>query len=333
MGSGAWDTNVYTDRATHKAATGRATFGHMDDVYAGRTAFAIHPSLDPKGVTLRESRDSDEHPEATDITVCFDVTGTMGGIPVVLQRKLPGLLGLLLRKGYVTDPQIMFAAVGDANCDDFPLQIGQWESDNRLDENLENMILEGGGGGQKHETYELFMYFMARHTATDRWDKRGQKGYLFIIGDELAYSHVRRQQVAQVLGHSIESDIPTATIAAELRERFNVFFILPKGASYGGDPQVLGFWRSLFGEGVIELDDPELVSETIALIVGQMEDTIDLEEGADHLREMGADAYTVDTVSRALATIGADGKPATTNGSLPGLLVPTDSNPPATRRI
>lgn len=333
MGSGNWDTDVYSKRVTHKATTGQATFSHMDDVYSGRTAFAIHPSLDPRGVTLRESRDSDEHPLATDITVAFDVTGTMGSIPHALQRKLPELFGLLLRKDYVSDPQIMFSAIGDANCDHFPLQIGQWESDNRLDENLENIILEGGGGGQKHETYELFMYFMARHTATDRWDKRGQKGYLFIIGDELAYSMIKRHQVASVIGDTLEADIPVEAIAAELRERFNVFFILPKGAAFGGDPQVLAFWRKLFGEGVLELDDPEAVCETIALTIGQMEDAIDLEEGVEHLRELGVDDQTVTSVSRALAKLNPDGKPATTNGSLPGLVATTDSTPSATRRI
>ena len=29
------------------------------------------------------------------------------------------------------------------------------------------------------------MYFMARHTSLDCHEKRGQRGYLFIIGDEL----------------------------------------------------------------------------------------------------------------------------------------------------
>ena len=37
------------------------------------------------------------------------------------------------------------------------------------------------------ESYELAMYFMARHTALDCHEKRGKRGYLFIIGDEMAY--------------------------------------------------------------------------------------------------------------------------------------------------
>ena len=58
----------------------------------------------------------------------------------------------------------MFGAIGDATCDRVPLQVGQFESDNRMDDDLGRIVLEGGGGGQQTESYELAMYFMARHT-------------------------------------------------------------------------------------------------------------------------------------------------------------------------
>src|SRR5690606_17085408 len=108
----------------------------------------VHPKLDPHGVTVRESRDSADHPEALAIAVLFDVTGSMGNVPRTLQTKLPDLLGLLLRKGYVEHPHILFGAIGDATCDRAPLQIGQFEADNRMDDDLERILLEGGGGGQ-----------------------------------------------------------------------------------------------------------------------------------------------------------------------------------------
>ena len=100
----------------------------------------------------------------------------MRDVPRQLQQKLPQLLGLLLRKGYADDPQILFGAIGDATCDRAPLQVGQFESDNRMDDDLSRILLEGGGGGQKTESYELAMYFMARHTVTDCYAKRGKRG-------------------------------------------------------------------------------------------------------------------------------------------------------------
>ena len=189
MGSGKWSTNVYDEHARFIAASGKGAFDYSDSMHrAGRSTWRVHDTLNPWKVKARESRDSDEHPDSTAIAVMFDVTGSMGSIPVTLQKKLPELLGLLLRKGYVPDPQILFGAIGDATCDRVPLQVGQFESDNRMDDNLENIFLEGGGGGQRTESYELAMYFIARHTDIDCWNKHGRKGYLFIIGDEMAYA-------------------------------------------------------------------------------------------------------------------------------------------------
>ena len=191
MGSGRWSTNVYDAAARFRAATGASAFAYSDG-----GAAHVHPGLNPFGVPLRESRDSGEHPQSLAIAVLFDVTGSMRWVPRALQAKLPQLLGLLLRKGYVAHPQIMFGAIGDATCDRAPLQIGQFESDNRMDDDLSRILLEGGGGGQKTESYELALYFMARHTAADCYERRGRRGYLFVIGDEMAYPRVEARRGA-----------------------------------------------------------------------------------------------------------------------------------------
>jgi len=235
--------------------------------------------------------------------VLFDVTGSMGHVPRVLQSKLPQLLGLLTRKGYAADPQIMFGAIGDATCDRAPLQVGQFESDNRMDDDLARILLEGGGGGQKTESYELAMYFMARHTATDCLEKRGKRGYLFLIGDEMAYSRVKRREVANVVGAGLQADIPLASIVAELTRKWDTYYILPEGASYAGDREVLSFWRDLLGQNVIELADLDAACETIAVTIGLGEDAICLDDGLADLVDVGSAAAP--TVSRALAAIGA----------------------------
>ena len=298
MGSGRWSTDVYDAAARYRAATGTSAFAHSD---SGATS--IHPSLDPDGVMLRESRDSDEHPRSLAIAVLFDVTGSMRSVPRQLQQRLPQLLGLLLRKGYAEDPQILFGAIGDATCDRAPLQVGQFESDNRMEDDLSRILLEGGGGGQKTESYELAMYFMARHTATDCYAKRGKRGYLFLIGDEMAYPRVKRAEVASVIGDGPQSDIPLAHIVTEVCRAWDTYYILPEGASYVGDREVLSFWRGLLGQNVIELADLAAVSETIALTVGLGEDAISLNDGLSDLDDVGSDAAP--TVSKALAAIGS----------------------------
>jgi hypothetical protein len=312
MGSGRWSTSVYDAAARLRAATGASAFSYSDS-----GAATVHPSLDPYGVTVRESRDSDEHPQSLAIAVLFDVTGSMRGVPRALQAKLPQLLGLLLRKGYADDPQILFGAIGDATCDRAPLQVGQFESDNRMDNDLARFLLEGGGGGQKTESYELALYFMARHTVTDCYAKRGRRGYLFIIGDEMAYPRLKPGEVSVVIGDDLQASVPLRAVVSEVQRAWDTYYILPAGASYVGDAEVLGFWRDLLGQNVIELADLDAVCETIALTIGLGEDAIDLDEGLADLGDVGSGAGPA--VSRALAVLGgARTRPALTVAAAPG---------------
>ncbi|GAA2499898.1 hypothetical protein [Winogradskya humida] len=308
MGSGRWSTDVYSAAANYRAATGTSAFAYSDS-----GARKAHEALDPMNVGKRESRDSAEHPQSTPIAVLFDVTGSMGSVPRTLQAKLPQLLGLLTRKGYATDPHIMFGAVGDATCDRVPLQVGQFESDNRMDEDLARIVLEGGGGGQRTESYELAMYFMARHTSTDSVEKRGRRGYLFLIGDEMPYGTVKPKEVKRFIGDTLREPIGVEAMVAELQRSFDVYYILPSAASYGGDKEILGYWRGLLGQQVIELDDLDAVCETIALTVGLGEDRIDLDEGLADLVDVGSAAGA--SVAKALTPLGAVVRSSLTAGS------------------
>ena len=299
MGSGRWSTDVYDAAARYRAATGTSAFAYSD---GGATA--VHPRLDPMGVRIRESQDSAEHPTSLAIAVLFDVTGSMHRVPRLIQRRLSNLLGLVLDQGYVAHPQILFGAIGDATCDRVPLQVGQFESDNRMDDDLGRIVLEGGGGGQMTESYELAMYFMARHTSIDCHEKRGRKGHLFFIGDEMPYPRVRAREVARVIGDELIDDIPMRTILAELSGKYHVYYVLPTGTHYSGDRRVLDRWRDLLGQRVIQLDDLDALCETLALTVGLEGDAIDLDDGIRHLRDQGSSAGA--SVTRALATIAAD---------------------------
>lgn len=312
MGSGLWSIDVYTAAAHFRAAAGTSAFAYSDS-----GARRVHPALDPRGVTVRESRDSAEHPESLAIAVLFDVTGSMRAVPRALQARLPQLLGLLIRKGYATDPQILFGAIGDATCDRAPLQIGQFESDNRMDDDLSRILLEGGGGGQRTESYELAMYFMARHTSIDCYQKRGKRGYLFLIGDEMAYPRVKRQEADRIIGDGLQEDIPLAGIVTELTRTWDTYYILPAGASYAGDTGVLGFWHAQLGQNVIELPGLDAVCETIALTVGLGEDVIDINDGLADLAEAGSAAGPA--VSKALARIGGGQSAITLTGTAAGL--------------
>jgi len=241
--------------------------------------------MNPKEV-VRESRDSTEHPESNAIMVMFDVTGSMGGVPRVLQQKLPKLNGLLTRKKYIGHPQVLMAAVGDQTCDAASLQCGQFESGIEQDDDLSRMYLEGGGGGSNQESYQNAIYFAARHTALDCFEKRKQKGYLFLIGDEHPYDRVDKDEINAVMGDTLQDHVLTVDIVKEAQEKFHVFFIIPGGASHSRDSSLRSKWEGLLGaEHVILLDDPGAVCEAIATIVGLTEGTVDLDSAKAHLAE------------------------------------------------
>lgn len=295
MGDGRWSASTY-----HATSSARMDAGISHFAYSDSGARKVHDRLNPLNVT-RESCDSDEHPRSVAVAVLCDVTGSMRGVPRIMQEKLVNLFGLLTDKGYAADPHVLFGAIGDATCDKVPLQIGQFESDNRADDDLSAFVLEGGGGGQETESYELAMYFMARHTKLDCFTKRGRRGYLFIIGDEMPYSQVSRDQVRRIIGDDLAETLSTEQLVEELLRMYHVYYILPVGSSYVGNTTILGAWRKLLGQNVIELDDLDAVCETIAIAVGLGEGSIDLDTGLTHLSDVGSTKSGV--VGKALAPI------------------------------
>lgn len=179
---------------------------------------------------IRECRDNEFNPETSPIVVITDITLSRFKDIQILYNKLPMLMGQIVMQGYATDPEICFAAVGDATYGDkFPIQIGEFESDNKLDDSLKAIIREeGGGGGTGQESYQLMAYFFAYHSVLDSWEKRHQKGKCFFIGDEGFYSKISKKEVQQIFGETIPDDLDSTEVFKKLQEKYDVFFIYPR---------------------------------------------------------------------------------------------------------
>lgn len=290
MGSSTYSDDIYRARASTRAATGTPTFTHDADVRAGTATTVLHPLLDIKN-KVRESRDSDAHPRSKAIAVIFDDTGSMGAVPVTMQKKLPAFMALLVSRGYCQDPQVLFGCVGDYHTDQAPLQIGQFESGNEMDDAFAAMALEGNGGGTNQESYELALWYFAHRVEMDCLQKRGEKGLLFIIGDERPYPIVSAKQIEKICGVKLQADVPTEQVMADLRQKFEVFFVLPSGTHNYNNRAIRDAWVALVGpERVIKLDDPDAVCESMAAIVGLMEGTTDGDGVRADLAAVGATA-------------------------------------------
>lgn len=257
MGYGNYDLDA------HIAATQARAARAPDAVF---TQGSCHPAMKPYGVRYRESRDSDMHPNSVGIVFALDVSGSMGEIPRQLATKtLPSFMKAVLT--IIPDPQILFMAFGNAWADRSPLQVGQFESEAALiDKWLEATHLEGGGGGLG-ESYDLAMYFAARHTAMDCLEKRKKKGYFFMTGDEVPFVGVNAAKAREVIGTQLQADIPIHEMTAELLTSFHAFFLIPDPVRANTE-RCGPVWRVLLAERAIVLEQPEDTAVACALLIG-----------------------------------------------------------------
>ena len=260
MGAGAWSATDWASYSTAHISSART----VDDIY---TSSSIDDSLSPMNVAIRESRDSDDNPNSTPLIVALDVTGSMGKVLDAMARTgLPTLATEIYDRKPITDPHIMFMGIGDVNCDRSPLQITQFEADIRIAEQLSKMYLERGGGGNDSESYSLAWYFAGFHTATDNFEKRGKKGYLFTVGDEYPNPNIRKEQIKKFLGYAPEVDYTTEELLTIVSRQYEVFHIMvgDTGFMRARKDSIISAWTNLLGQRAIYLEDHTKMGEVIA---------------------------------------------------------------------
>lgn len=268
MGSARWDPTHWRSYSAGTAGKSRA------HIFRSRT---MAPEFDPARITLRESRDSTPNPDSTAIIAALDVTGSMGMLAETLARQgLGTLFSEVLDRKPVPDPHVMAMAVGDAVYDQAPLQVSQFEADIRIAEQLSRLYLEGGGGGNRCESYNLPWYFAAMKTSIDCFEKRGMKGYLFTIGDEEPPEVLRAAHIRDVLGDAAQGDLSSADVLAMAERLYHVFHVVVEEGHYASHclDEVMSKWTDLLGQRVLRLSDHSKLAEVIV-------SAIQVNEGAD----------------------------------------------------
>jgi hypothetical protein len=264
MGSGSYSS---TSRHVRAASAGYYTKSARE-IFKSRS---MNNAMSPHGVKVRESCDSDEHPESLAIVLALDVTGSMHSIPHHLVKKgLPDVMDSIIKKG-VEHPQLLFMGIGDHECDEAPLQIGQFESsDELLDKWLTDIWLEGGGGGNDGESYMLAWYFAANHTAIDCFNKRKQKGFLFTVGDEPCLPELPKAELKEIMGTKQPETVSSLELLAKVRERYNVYHLHVMEGQNGTRKEVMDGWKQLLGDNLRLVDNHYDVPRIIAdIITGQ----------------------------------------------------------------
>lgn len=268
MGNSTWDSNSRSTYATmssvaKKASTYREVFKNT----------SIAKDLDPKGVVLRESVDSEDHnPNSNAIIIALDITGSMGKMAhKIAHTGLGEIVELIIERAPVVDPHIMCAAVGDAYYDECPFQITQFEADIKIAQQLQEIYVEGRGGANGFESYNLPHYFAAKHTKIDCFDKRGNKGYLFTIGDELPPEELTKEHIKEIFGDDVQSNYSMKETLEMAQEQYHVFHL---NIEEQRGPRVKQAWVDLIGKRCLSIDNCDHLPQIIV-------SAIQVSEGAD----------------------------------------------------
>ncbi|MEE3402852.1 MAG: hypothetical protein VZR73_02055 [Acutalibacteraceae bacterium] len=237
-------------------------------------------SFNSRYIACREARDSIDSPQSTPVIIGFDVTASMGYLAKELAlHTMHRTILSLLEDRPIRYPQILCAAIGDSRCDTAPLQVTQFEADIRIIEQMTSLYLEGGGGGNGGESYHLLWYFAAHHTATDHFEKRHKKGYLFTLGDDVCHQQLTAPEIKYTFGTAHPYGYANAELLSQAEERYHIFHIhIDTDRSF--DDICFTSWRSLLGGHALRIHRhdlsclPQLLCSVIAINEGQDRNTV-----------------------------------------------------------
>jgi len=262
MGYGSYSAS---DWSKLKASRKLSNDQNVEEVFKRRSC---DPKFDPRFIGTRECFDSQDHPHSTPIVVGLDVTASMGYLAVkVATEALNDLITKLYSTNTIEDPALMCAAYGDFR-DESPLQVTQFESDIRIAEQLLDLYFENHGNGEVVPT--CLWEFLSRHTNIDAINKRGEKGFLFTIGDG---AEIRTDAVSETIKRVIGDDVPRASVKSlltEVQEKFHVFHIM---LGTEGNREILAGHKIVIGPEAVNVI-PDIIFGVIRMQKGERQEDI-----------------------------------------------------------
>jgi len=299
----------------------------------------ISELLDPKKLKngIRESCFAEGFEDATPIVVGIDCTGSMQSVPGQIRDDIPNLMDLIIEKGLSDHPNVMFIGFDDERVTpNAAFQISQFETGHdELLTALNELVIPARGGGNFGEAYHLFFYALANHTKLECFDRNGEKGFAFLIGDESPYydnesplKHGITPDIAKsVFGDSIQDEIPMVESIKKTAERYHIFVLRPHHTSHGTNQKISRMWQDLLSEAgvnsqnVIEVEKTENLVSTMILIMTRIkgEDTTDV---VSVLKEKGATG--LDSVIKSTMAVAPVMGSSVAVGTISGELVTSD---------
>lgn len=220
----------------------------------------------PENISVRESRDSDSNPNSRAIIFGIDFTASMGYLASdMINTQIPEVITGLIDSRIIPDPHLLVTAIRDYKAsNDSPLQVSQFEADHTVIEQMQDFYgCSKGGGGNTEESYALAWAMAAYKTSIDCFEKRGQKGYLFTIGDDGPQTGTVPDYIMEQFGNETKT---VEQIQKDAAEKYELFHIHLDGRSYY-NTGVKERWAKVLGNRAMFLDDHTKVPELINAII------------------------------------------------------------------
>lgn len=292
MGGSSYDRDVYSSSSYSNWGASNYSTSKMSSTYMDK-------SMNPKGKKIRSK-------SKNPIVIMLDVTGSNINFARLVYDKMPMFYGQIEQQGYLKDFDISVCAVGDAYSDDYPLQVADFSKGIEIDSWLEKLVLEGNGGGQKRESYELAAYYLSQNF---EFEPDAEPLVLF-VGDEAPYASVDPTQASEI---GLTADFNTKINGFDqLRTRVNdnVYLFMNKYCGRDFEEGIIQAWYNVLApEHVIKIKEEKAIVDLMLGVIALYSKnslnqySIDMKNRGQSIGRISGVVESLDELSKSLVPI------------------------------
>lgn len=279
MGSYSYDRDVYSGSSYDSWGASNYSSSKLNST-------SLDSKMLPKGKIIKSDA-------KTPIVIVLDVTGSNINFARLVYDKFPMFYGELEQKGYLKDFDISICAVGDVYTDDYPIQINDFAKGLEIDSNLEKLVLEGAGGGQVQESYELMAHYLANNTEF----RKDANPMVFFVADEAPYKDLNLSQ-AEGIGIPAEKGYkPFEALNKKFKD--NVFVMLNRYCGNKFRSDITDAWKEVLPpEHVVRIPEEKAIIDLILGVIAIQKQ--DLEVYALDMKGRGQTTTRIEGVTKSL---------------------------------
>jgi len=206
--------------------------------------------------------------------------------------------GQIVERNYLEDPCISFVGIGDSKSDNSPLQVSDFSTGVNLDKVLINLFLEGGGGNNQKESYELAAYAIDNFINVED----SVRPFLFITGDEGFYPDVDTKFLKTDLEIKRGKTLNSEEIFRGLMKKFNVFHIKKAYTDDDEEKIISKQWKNCLGaERVLNISHPKACIDVMIGAIALTSRKCDMESYLKTMAERGQDEERIKEIKESLS--------------------------------